>query len=186
MGLNHKIMVEVGLTIGRIEVGNTKLVFWDFGGQPGLRSIWEKYYEESHAVIYVLDANAPSRFEDSNSALDALLGIRELLLKFPAELKSHKNVVIEKLPERISDDDKVVRETLYQLFKSIILPGCKEDIKGAPISLIMAYIFKEMMHLAIGVRFMAFKFFDLVVQNYPPAFFTYAEKVVSDDCLVII
>ncbi|KMT17193.1 hypothetical protein BVRB_2g038960 [Beta vulgaris subsp. vulgaris] len=152
-----RIVPTVGLTIGRIEVGNTKLVFWDFGGQPGLRSIWEKYYEESHAVIYVLDANAPSRFEDSKSALekvlrhqdlqgvplliivnkqlllfvaDALLGIRELLLKFPAELKSHKNVVIEKLPERISDDDKVVRETLYQLFKSIILPGCKEDIQG--------------------------------------------------------
>ncbi|KMT09365.1 hypothetical protein BVRB_6g134590 isoform A [Beta vulgaris subsp. vulgaris] len=33
-----------------------------------------------------------------------------------------------------------------------------------------------MTHLAIDVRFMAFKFFDLVVQNYPPAFFTYAEK----------
>lgn len=57
---------------------------------------------------------------------DALLGIRELLTKFPAELKLHKNAVIEKLRERISDDDKVVRETLYQLFKSVILPGCKE------------------------------------------------------------
>ncbi|KAL2901024.1 Testis-expressed protein 10-like protein, partial [Bienertia sinuspersici] len=107
---------------------------------------------------------------------DALLGIRELLLKFPEELKLHKNAAIEKLRERVSDDDKVVREALYQLFKSVILPGCKEDIQGAPISLIMAYIFKAMTHLAIDVRFMAFKFFDLVVQNYPPSFSTYAEK----------
>ncbi|KNA13119.1 hypothetical protein SOVF_119600 isoform A [Spinacia oleracea] len=111
---------------------------------------------------------------------ESLLGIRELLLKFPAELKMHKNAVIEKLRERISDDDKVVRETLYQLFKAIILPGCKEDIQGAPISLIMAYIFKGMTHLAIDVRFMAFKFFDLVVQNYPPAFSTYAEKALEN------
>ncbi|XP_048501199.1 uncharacterized protein LOC104892105 isoform X3 [Beta vulgaris subsp. vulgaris] len=55
-----------------------------------------------------------------------------------------------------------------------------EDIQGAPISLIMAYIFKAMTHLAIDVRFMAFKFFDLVVQNYPPAFFTYAEKALDN------
>lgn len=111
---------------------------------------------------------------------DALIGIKELLLKFPAELKLHKNAVIEKLRERISDDDKVVRETLFQLFKSIILPGCKEDFQGAPISLIMAYIFKAMTHLAIDVRFMAFKFFDLVIQNYPPAFSTYAEKALEN------
>lgn len=37
--------------------------------QPGLRSIWEKYYEEAHAVVYVIDATCPSRFEDSKSAL---------------------------------------------------------------------------------------------------------------------
>ena len=37
--------------------------------QPGLRSIWEKYYEEAHAVIYVIDAACPSKFEDSKSAL---------------------------------------------------------------------------------------------------------------------
>ncbi|XP_021771300.1 uncharacterized protein LOC110735415 isoform X2 [Chenopodium quinoa] len=111
---------------------------------------------------------------------DALVGIKDLLLKFPAEVKLHKNAVIEKLRERISDDDKVVRETLFQLFKSIILPGCKEDIKGAPISLIMAYIFKAMTNLAIDVRFMAFKFFDLVVQTHPPAFSTYAEKALEN------
>uniref|UniRef100_A0A7C9EBQ9 Uncharacterized protein n=1 Tax=Opuntia streptacantha TaxID=393608 RepID=A0A7C9EBQ9_OPUST len=111
---------------------------------------------------------------------DALLGIRELLLKHPTELKLHKLAIIEKLRERISDDDKVVRETLYQLFKSVILPGCKEDNQGALISLVMAYIFNAMTHLSIDVRLMAFKFFDLVVQNYPPAFFSYAEKVLEN------
>lgn len=37
--------------------------------QPGLRSIWEKYYEEAHAVMFVVDAACPSRFEDAKSAL---------------------------------------------------------------------------------------------------------------------
>lgn len=59
-------------------------------------------------------------------SIGALLGIRDLFIKYPAELKLHRYAVIEKLRERIDDDDKVVRETLYQLLKSVIFPGCKE------------------------------------------------------------
>ncbi|KAK6936474.1 Small GTPase superfamily, ARF/SAR type [Dillenia turbinata] len=73
-----RIVPTVGLNIGRIEASNTKLVFWDLGGQPGLRSIWEKYYEEAHAVIYVVDAACPSRFEDSKSALEKVLRHEDL------------------------------------------------------------------------------------------------------------
>uniref|UniRef100_A0A2P2L2C4 ADP-ribosylation factor-related protein 1 n=2 Tax=Rhizophora mucronata TaxID=61149 RepID=A0A2P2L2C4_RHIMU len=68
-----QIVPTVGLNIGCLEVSNTKLVFWDLGGQPGLRSIWEKYYEEAHAVIYVIDSACPSRFEDSKTALEKVL-----------------------------------------------------------------------------------------------------------------
>lgn len=41
----------------------------------------------------------------------------------------------------------------------------------------MTYIFNAMTHLAIDVRLMAFKIFDLLVQHYPHSFFLYAEKV---------
>ena len=73
-----RIVPTVGLNIGRVEVLNTKLVFWDLGGQPGLRSIWEKYYEEAHAVVFVIDAACPSRFEDSKSALEKVLRHEDL------------------------------------------------------------------------------------------------------------
>ncbi|XP_028067977.1 uncharacterized protein LOC114270634 isoform X2 [Camellia sinensis] len=108
---------------------------------------------------------------------DALIGIRDIFLKYPTELRLHKLAVIEKLRERISDDDKLVRETLYQLLKSVIFPTCKEDNQGPFISLMMAYIFNAMTHLAIDVRLMAFKFFDLVVQYYPSSFSLYSEKI---------
>ncbi|KAL5545725.1 hypothetical protein UlMin_005412 [Ulmus minor] len=111
---------------------------------------------------------------------DALMGIKDLLLKYPAELTLHKHAVIEKLRERIGDDDKVVRETLYQLFKSVIFPGCKEDNQGIFISLLMAYIFNAMTHLAVEVRLMSFKFFDLVVQHYPHSFFLHAGKILQN------
>ncbi|XP_061998982.1 uncharacterized protein LOC133716293 [Rosa rugosa] len=59
---------------------------------------------------------------------DSLLGIKDLFLKHPEELRLHKYTVIEKLRERIGDDDRLVRETLYQFFKSVIFPGFKELI----------------------------------------------------------
>ncbi|XP_050225501.1 uncharacterized protein LOC126674980 [Mercurialis annua] len=73
-----RIVPTVGLNIGRIEVSSTKLVFWDLGGQPGLRSIWEKYYEEAHALVFVIDATCHSRFEDSKSALEKVLRHEDL------------------------------------------------------------------------------------------------------------
>ncbi|XP_043815771.1 uncharacterized protein LOC110623015 isoform X3 [Manihot esculenta] len=111
---------------------------------------------------------------------DALMGMKDLFLKHPEELKLHRYAVIEKLRERVSDEDKVVRETLYQLLKSVILPGCNEDNQGPFISLIMAYIFNAMTHLAIEVRLMAFKFFDLIVQHFPASFSLHAEKVLQN------
>ncbi|XP_043726037.1 testis-expressed protein 10 homolog [Telopea speciosissima] len=111
---------------------------------------------------------------------DALIGIKDLVHKYPAELKLHKLAIIEKLRERISDEDKAVREMLYQLLKEVIFPGSKEDIPGPFISLIMVYIFNAMTHLAFDIRLMAFKFFDLVVQHYPSSFLMYAEKVLQN------
>ena len=52
-----------------------------------------------------------------------------------------------------------------------------QDNQGPFISLMMAYIFNSMTHLAIDVRLMAFRFFDLVIQHHPSSFSLYAEKV---------
>ncbi|KAL5721521.1 hypothetical protein ACHQM5_005158 [Ranunculus cassubicifolius] len=108
---------------------------------------------------------------------DALIGIKDLASKHPSELKLHKFLIIEKLCKCISDADKVVRETLYQLLKSVIFPGCKEEIPGSIISSIMVYIFNAMTDLAPDIRLMAFKFFELVVQHFPSSFLLHAEKI---------
>lgn len=73
-----RIVPTVGLNIGRMEAANAKLVFWDLGGQIGLRTIWEKYYEEAHALIFIIDASSPSSFEDAKSALEKVLRHEDL------------------------------------------------------------------------------------------------------------
>eukprot|EP00268_Persea_americana_P064657 TRINITY_DN8539_c0_g1_i1.p1 TRINITY_DN8539_c0_g1~~TRINITY_DN8539_c0_g1_i1.p1 ORF type:complete len:884 (-),score=132.86 TRINITY_DN8539_c0_g1_i1:635-3286(-) len=111
---------------------------------------------------------------------DALNGMKDFSIKYASELKSHKLVIMEKLCERLSDDDKVVRETLYQLLDLVIFPCFKEDIPGHIISLMMAYIFNAMTHIANDIRIMAFKFFNLLVEHYPSSFFSYADKVLQN------
>ncbi|KAL1320202.1 hypothetical protein HN51_064912 [Arachis hypogaea] len=95
-----RIVPTVGLNIGRIEVANRKLVFWDLGGQPGLRSIWEKYYEEAHAVVFVVDAACPSKFEDAKSALEKVLR-HEDLQGAPLLILANK----QDLPQAVSADE---------------------------------------------------------------------------------
>jgi len=55
----------VGLNIGTIDVQGVRLNFWDLGGQQELQSLWDKYYQESHGVIYVIDSNDRDRMDES-------------------------------------------------------------------------------------------------------------------------
>ncbi|BAT82241.1 hypothetical protein LR48_Vigan07g234800 [Vigna angularis] len=109
---------------------------------------------------------------------EALMGIKDLFTRHPAEQKLHRYVTVEKLRERIGDDDKVVRKSLYDLFKIVILPCCKEDNQELVVSLLMPYIFNAMTHFSVDVRMMAFDFLDLILEFYPPSFSPlYAEKI---------
>ncbi|PKA60910.1 hypothetical protein AXF42_Ash006545 [Apostasia shenzhenica] len=58
--------------------------------------------------------------------LAALAGIKDLFSKHPSELKVHKVAIIEKLRERICDNDKMVRAKLFHLLKIVVFPGLKE------------------------------------------------------------
>uniref|UniRef100_A0A8C2FES9 ADP-ribosylation factor related protein 1 n=1 Tax=Cyprinus carpio TaxID=7962 RepID=A0A8C2FES9_CYPCA len=68
-GMNlSKITTTVGLNIGTIDVGKARLMFWDLGGQEELQSLWDKYYAESHGVIYVIDSTDEERLSESKNA----------------------------------------------------------------------------------------------------------------------
>ncbi|KAF8698663.1 hypothetical protein HU200_034912 [Digitaria exilis] len=95
-----RVVPTVGLNIGRIEDANAKLVFWDLGGQVGLRTIWEKYYEEAHAIIYVIDAATASSFEDAKSALEKVIR-HEHLRGAPLLIVANK----QDLPGVINDEE---------------------------------------------------------------------------------
>ncbi|KAI9092885.1 ADP-ribosylation factor family-domain-containing protein [Phlyctochytrium arcticum] len=68
-----KIAPTVGLNIGKVEVKNVQLQFWDLGGQKELHSIWEKYYSECHAIVFVVDATDKERIEEVKNTFESVI-----------------------------------------------------------------------------------------------------------------
>uniref|UniRef100_A0A7S2WHH1 Uncharacterized protein n=1 Tax=Mucochytrium quahogii TaxID=96639 RepID=A0A7S2WHH1_9STRA len=73
-----KIPPTVGLNIGRMDIDNCRVIFWDLGGQIALRSIWDKYYSEAHGLIFVLDSADIDRFEEAKAAMESIASHPEL------------------------------------------------------------------------------------------------------------
>ena len=46
---------------------------WDLGGQEKMRSVWDVYYLNSDAIIYVIDSNDFENFEESKNQFYLLL-----------------------------------------------------------------------------------------------------------------
>ncbi|XP_022102625.1 ADP-ribosylation factor-related protein 1-like [Acanthaster planci] len=73
-----KITTTVGLNIGKIDTARIRLMFWDLGGQEELQALWDKYYAESHAVIYVVDSSDKERLAASRLAFDKMISSEAL------------------------------------------------------------------------------------------------------------
>ncbi|XP_067904330.1 ADP-ribosylation factor-related protein 1 isoform X2 [Heterodontus francisci] len=92
-GMNlSKITTTVGLNIGTIDVGSTRLMFWDLGGQEELQSLWDKYYAESHGVIYVIDSTDEERLSESKIAFEKMIA-SEVLEGVPLLVLANKQDV---------------------------------------------------------------------------------------------
>ena len=57
---------------------NTKLQVWDLGGQTGLRPYWRCYYQDTNAVVYVIDSADRERLEVARQELELMLQEEEL------------------------------------------------------------------------------------------------------------
>ena len=73
-----KITSTVGCNIGKIDISRVRLNFWDLGGQEELQSLWDKYYAESHGIIYMIDSSDRERLEESWLAFDRMISNEQL------------------------------------------------------------------------------------------------------------
>lgn len=68
----------IGFNVETVEYKNLKFTMWDVGGQDKLRPLWRHYYENTNAVIYVVDSNDSARMDASRNELHKLLEAAEL------------------------------------------------------------------------------------------------------------
>jgi ADP-ribosylation factor related protein 1 len=86
-------MIKVGMNLAKITYKGTQVVIWDVGGQIKMRKIWEKYYNEANAVIFVIDSTDIERFQEAKLSFDSICD-HESLLKVPITTFANKQDLV--------------------------------------------------------------------------------------------
>ena len=62
----------IGSNVDEISYNNVKLQAWDLGGQESTRSVWDVYFANTDAIIYVIDTH-DTNYEESKNQFYKLL-----------------------------------------------------------------------------------------------------------------
>ena len=63
----------IGFNVESVDYKNISFTVWDVGGQTKIRALWQHYYAESDALIYVVDSSDRTRFQESREELQSIL-----------------------------------------------------------------------------------------------------------------
>ena len=64
-----------GFNIKNLSHDGFKLNVWDVGGQKVLRNYWANYFDNTDALVYVIDSSDEKRLEESGNELQKLLEV---------------------------------------------------------------------------------------------------------------
>ncbi|ETV98791.1 hypothetical protein H310_08301 [Aphanomyces invadans] len=68
----------IGFNVETFKYKNVEFTAWDIGGQDKLRPLWKYYYQNTDAVIFVVDANDTHRVHLASDELHRMFGEDEL------------------------------------------------------------------------------------------------------------
>lgn len=79
--LGSKVKPTLGFRPTTMMMGDdTKVKFYDLGGEKKIRDIWSEYYHDVHAVIYVVDSTVPMGTEEWNDIKAVFTSVNSHLL----------------------------------------------------------------------------------------------------------
>ena len=67
------IMPTQGFNIKKLHQQGFDATLWDLGGQKAIRRYWRNYYDNSNAIIFVIDSSDKRRVEEAGIELHDLL-----------------------------------------------------------------------------------------------------------------
>ena len=68
----------IGFNVETVEFQKVKFTVWDVGGQDKIRQLWKHYYQNTQALIYVVDSSDKERVEIAREELQKMLSEDEL------------------------------------------------------------------------------------------------------------
>lgn len=69
----QEMIPTIGFNMQKAQRGRVTIKFWDLGGQPRFRSLWERYCRGVNAILFVVDSADVSRLETAKNELHNLL-----------------------------------------------------------------------------------------------------------------
>lgn len=89
-GRVSEVVPTVGFTVGEVTKGNLSFTVFDMSGAGRYRTLWEQYYRDAMAVIYVLDCSDRLRMCVAKDELDQMLGNRDMKRRIPLLFLANK------------------------------------------------------------------------------------------------
>ena len=90
------IMPTQGFNIKSLMHDGFKLNVWDIGGQKSIRPYWRNYFDQTDALIYVIDSADRRRMEETGVELQQLLD-EERLGRVPLLIMANKQDLLNAL-----------------------------------------------------------------------------------------
>lgn len=77
----NNVVPTVGFNVEQIMMANLSFTVFDMSGQGRYRNLWEHYYKETHAIIFVVDSADTLRMAVAKDELDQLLKHQSIAAK---------------------------------------------------------------------------------------------------------
>lgn len=126
--------------MARIKTHECMIKFWDLGGAEQLHKIWQSYYPESDAIIFVIDGKDQERMERARHCFGQVTGHEELE-GVPVLLLINKQ-------DLLPDEDLTVK--LKELFNPMIANISAREARIACCSARNGYSLKKHHHTSVG------------------------------------
>jgi small GTP-binding protein len=68
----------IGFNVETVEYKNISFTVWDVGGKDKIRPLYRHYFQNTSALIFVVDSNDRDRIDEAKSELHKMLGEEEL------------------------------------------------------------------------------------------------------------
>lgn len=78
LGTSVKTLPTVGFNVENLEYKNIIFTVWDLGGQIKSRQLWQKYYQNPDALIFVVDSGDRDRIDEASEELHKMLSREEM------------------------------------------------------------------------------------------------------------